>query len=301
MKTVINGRHIETELSDSDEALLTKFIELFAPLIRLPKIGRYSKMGPEQVWKRLVSQVCVMGSARHMERLQSDPIGKKNFDKAVSLKETNKRRRKKAYLTTVLTDFSATRFPKRAAENLTTLLKTQTVFSGRKVALFRNLSHKDDPRYIRDQLTKRCPIFRLKSASDFMIEVGLSQDVIALDTRVVGVFRQYFDYNLSPGRIQGNKAFYYSLEDALREYCYKKSTSLAVLDRVLFRYSGISAFELLAKHPSLFQTKNDPGLTTASIRTGKSAALLYPPIMRAVGHIKVRVNRFGIKVQKCNR
>lgn len=255
MKTVINGRHIETGISDSDKALLTRYIELFGPRVRLPKTGRYSKMDPEAVWQRLVSQVCVMGSARHMERLQADPIAKKNFDTVVSLKETKKQKRKKAYFARVFADFAATRFPNRAADRLAILLKTKTVFNQRGVTLFRELLHKDDAIHVRQQLIQRCPIFRLKSSSDFMIEVGLSRDVIALDTRVVGVFQKHFDYNLSPGRIQGNKSLYYSLEDALRKYCSKIGTSLAMLDRVLFRYSGISAFELLAKHPSLFQTK----------------------------------------------
>ncbi|PIU55321.1 MAG: hypothetical protein COS89_07695 [Deltaproteobacteria bacterium CG07_land_8_20_14_0_80_38_7] len=77
MKTIISGRHIITEVTDSDETLLTKFIELFAPLIQLPRIGLYSKMDPEEVWQRLVSQVCVTGSARHMERLEGDAIKKK--------------------------------------------------------------------------------------------------------------------------------------------------------------------------------------------------------------------------------
>jgi thermostable 8-oxoguanine DNA glycosylase len=253
MKTIISGRHIETELSTSDDAVLTKFIELFAPLIKLPRIGRYSKMGSEEVWQRLVAQVCVRGSARHMERIQTDPITKRDFNKAISLKEIKKKRKKKSYLTTVLKSFSATRFPHRAADNLTTLLKTPTVFNGHRIALFKGLSHKDDPLYVRNILTQRCPIFGLKSASDFMILVGLSHDVIALDTRVVRVFQHYFNYNLSPGKVQRKNSCYYSVEEALRKYCFKNGTSLAILDRILFRYSRVSAFEHLVQHPTLFK------------------------------------------------
>jgi len=252
MKTVISGRHIETKILASDKALLRRYVGLFGPLVRLPKIGRYLEMEPEEVWQRLVSQVCVMGSALHMERLQANPAAKETFDTAISLKETKKQKRQKAYLAEVLAEFSVTRFPNQAAGRLAILLGTKTVFNERGVALFRELSHKDEAINVRHLLMQRCPLFGLKGASDFMIAVGLSRDVIALDTRVVGVFQKYCDYNLNAGRIQGKKPLYYSLESALRKCCSEIGASLALLDRIFFRYSGISAFELLAKHPSLF-------------------------------------------------
>ncbi len=126
------------------------------------------------------------------------------------------------------------------------------MFDEDRFVLFKNLSHKNDANHIRHQLIQRCPVFRLKSASDFMIEAGLSRDVIALDTRIVGVLKDYFDYNLGPGQVQANIARYYSLEDALRKYCQKAGKSLAVLDRVLFRYSGMTVFQMMAKHPGFF-------------------------------------------------
>ena len=50
-------------------------------------------------------------------------------------------------------------------------------------------------RAIREALLANCPIFKLKSASDFMISSGLCYDVVALDTRVVGVLQRYFGFN----------------------------------------------------------------------------------------------------------
>lgn len=253
MKTSINGTRIDTVISDADEQLLTKSLELFSPFVTLSKVGRYLRMGREEVWQHLVSQVCVMGSARHMERLQTDLGVKKDFEKAISLRTTERQKRPKNYIRNVLKKYAATRFPDRSAKSLKSLLKTNTVFDGRGVTLFRGLSHKDNPIRLRHELTQRCPIFRLKSASDFMIEVGLSHDVIALDTRVVGVLQKYFGYNMSPSQIQGSERLYNSLEEAFRQICSRHGFSLAILDRVLFRYSVVSAFELMVTHPELFR------------------------------------------------
>jgi thermostable 8-oxoguanine DNA glycosylase len=104
---------------------------------------------------------------------------------------------------------------------------------------------------VRDVLMERCPIFRMKSASDFMINAGLSHDVIALDVRVVGVLQRYLGYNLAPGNVQSRRRVYLSVEDALRGACERSSHSLAHLDRVLFKFSAMSALEfaLLSSSP----------------------------------------------------
>ena len=93
----------------------------------------------------------------------------------------------------------------------------------------------------------------LKSASDFMISVGLSHNVIALDTRVVGFLRKYFNYNVEAGYIQGNRGYYFSLEAALREFCQEKGISLALLDRVIFNFSGLNLLGFLIDNPTFPQ------------------------------------------------
>ena len=75
-----------------------------------------------------------------------------------------------------------------------------------------------------------------------MINVGLSHDVIALDVRVVGVLRRYFAFNLAPSGVQGRRRVYLSVEQALREACPKRA-SLALLDRVLYSFSGTTALD----------------------------------------------------------
>ena len=98
MKTSIDGKRIGTVISDADKQLLTRSLELFGPLVKLPKVGSYLRMGREEVWQRLVSQVCVMGSARHMERLQANLGVKKDFEKAISLRAIERQKRCKNYI-----------------------------------------------------------------------------------------------------------------------------------------------------------------------------------------------------------
>lgn len=251
METVRSKRDVQTLLSDADRAALGRMIALFGQFVELDPIGRYSTMTPEDVWQMLVVQVCVMGSARLIERLYRDTAKRKEFEEVVSLRLISQQQNPVAYLAETLRNFSATRFPQKGAERLVTILQSSSVFRDGNLILFQELSHKDDAIQTRDELIKRCRIFRLKSASDFMISVGLSHDVIALDTRIINILRDHFDYNLTPTQIQSSRRSYLSLEAALREFCREQNVSLALLDRLLFRFSNLGAIELAMRYPEL--------------------------------------------------
>jgi thermostable 8-oxoguanine DNA glycosylase len=253
VETIRYKRNAKTVLSDADREALSRIIDLFGQFVELETLGRYSTMSAQDAWMALVIQVCVMGSARHFGRIESDTAKRKQFEAAVSLEQVGHQSNSLSYLRDTLRDFSATRFPQKSAERLMTVLQSSTVFQEGHLILFQGLSHTDDGIQTRDELIKRCPIFRLKSASDFMIGVGLSHDVIALDTRVVGILQDYFGYNLNPAQVQSNRKVYFSLEEALREFCRGKGVSLALLDRLLFRFSDIGAIELAIKYPGFWR------------------------------------------------
>jgi thermostable 8-oxoguanine DNA glycosylase len=251
METVRTNRDISTLLSITDGSILGRIVRSFGKLVEVESLGQYCTMTPDKLWMRLVVQVCVMGSANHIERLQSNARLHDEFEYAVSLNLVSHQRDPVSYLAENFRKFSATRFPKKGAKYLVSVLQSPTVFQNGKISLFEGLSHEANATQVRDELIKRCPIFRLKSASDFMISVGLSHDVIALDTRVVGTLQKYLSYNMTPARVQSHRRLYFSLEAALREFCQEQSISLALLDRILFRFSNMRAIELIVKYPEI--------------------------------------------------
>jgi thermostable 8-oxoguanine DNA glycosylase len=251
MQTFFNSRNIQSSINKTDSEILNRIVRFFGEYVRVEPIGRYRKMTPEAVWLQLVGQVCVMGSARHWERLHSDQATSMRFKAAISPSLLHRKRNPASHLARILSDFSATRFPNKSAKRLESVLHSSSIFRCDDLILFDGLSHNADATQTRDALISRCPIFRLKSASDFMITVGLSHDVIALDTRIIGVLQKWFGYNLPPTRIQSHRGIYLSLEAELRDFCQEHNISLALLDRLLFRFSNIGAIELVVKYPEL--------------------------------------------------
>ncbi len=251
MQTSTDKQSIHTELSDDDRRALSGIIELLGPLVNLEPIARYATMSAEEVWSTLVIQVCVMGSARHIQRLTDDSGRYRDFQEAASLPVVSKERNRAAYLARVLREFRATRFHQKGADRLAAMLSSPRVFQGDKISLLDRLSHQEDGSQTRDELIRRCPAFGLKSASDFMITIGLSHDVIALDTRLIGIFQRHFGYKLDSGKVQSNRGIYFSLEAALRGFCREKQVSLALLDRLLFNFDNLSAVDLVLDYPQL--------------------------------------------------
>jgi thermostable 8-oxoguanine DNA glycosylase len=251
METVLTNGDISTVLNITDGSILGRIVRSFGKLVEIESLGQYRTMTPDKLWIKLVVQVCVMGSANHIERLQSNTRLHDEFEDAVSLNLVSYQRDPISYLAGNFRKFSATRFPKKGAKYLALVLQSSTVFQNGKISLFEGLSHEANAAQVRDELIKRCPIFRLKSASDFMISVGLSHDVIALDTRVVGTLQKYLGYNLTTARIQSHRGLYFSLEARLREFCQEQNISLALLDRILFHFSNMRAIELIVKYPEI--------------------------------------------------
>jgi thermostable 8-oxoguanine DNA glycosylase len=231
-----------TLLTTADRKILGRIVRLFGGLVEdeVEPLGQYRTITPDNAWQLLVGQVCVMGSARHLESIRSDASKRPKFEIAVSLESLKRKRSPVSYLASVLRDFSATRFPKQAAHRLERLFQSPTVFQNGKLILFEGLSHEANRDQLRNELMSRCPIFGLKSASNFMIAVGLSHDVIALDTRIVGILQKHFAYNVNPARIQSQTRLYLSLEAALREFSSQHNISLALLDKILFSFGNNS-------------------------------------------------------------
>jgi thermostable 8-oxoguanine DNA glycosylase len=254
VETIYSKGSIRTLLDNTDREILGRIVRCFGQFVEVEPLAQYRTMTPDDVWLVLVGQVCVMGSAGHMERLQSDDAMREKFKDAVSLQVVGLQHNPVSYLEETLRNFSVTRFPNRSAERLVSVLQSLGVFQGSELVLFEGLSHNSGAVQTRDEIIERCPAFRLKSASDFLISVGLSHDVIALDTRVVGIMQKYLGYNLTPERIQSHRGVYLSLEAALREFCREQNISLALLDRLLFRFSNLGAIELAVKHPELIRS-----------------------------------------------
>jgi thermostable 8-oxoguanine DNA glycosylase len=247
MKTISHkDGTVETTISGRSTSMLLYVIESLSSSVKMPAPTENSS---EHLWHRLVSQVCVMGGARGIEKLVRAGNKKRldAFTAATSLQKWSESGFDEGYMSDALREASACRFPAKTVKKLREMAGTRQIVQGTRVVLLEGLSTSMPREKLRSELMTRCPLFGLKSVSDFMISTHLSQDVIALDTRLVGIFRDHLSYPLTAAQVQADDAVYLSVESSLRIVCEMAGITLAHLDRLLFQLSGVSVVEFFLK------------------------------------------------------
>lgn len=118
MRTKVNGTNVTTALTKADRAKLCRLLERLGPHAKVPRLGTYKKLTGDDIWLDMVGQVCVMGSARGMERILSDPGLRQGFTRSTSLTAWKKHGFEPEYMAGVLREHRATRFNVEAAKKL---------------------------------------------------------------------------------------------------------------------------------------------------------------------------------------
>lgn len=248
MQTNTTADGYVTAFTNHDREILEVVVRGFAPL--LPSEPPQPKLGSKFLWERLVAQTCVMGSAERLDRMSEEE--RRAVWDAASLEQWQARGFSLQYMTRQLQ--AATRFPNKAAQRLRELAKTPTVVEdGAKVIVLRGLRKGSDSEFMRQQLLERFKgLLGLKSVSNFMLATGLSQDVLALDQRLVGFFRNYLGYERKLPQVQRSLPIYRSVEDALRPLCASQEITLGQFDHMIFNCASISSARyLIARYAPL--------------------------------------------------
>lgn len=227
-------------LTRGDRQKVSKVLALFGPRVELEKLGRYEQFSDEDWWRLLVGQFAVMGGSRGWDGAHKVPA----FQQAIALQRCLAAPSPAEHIAAALRDHGATRFWQKTGDKLGVLVRDPRVVRDGRLVLCEGLRHGSPADELRATLLSRCPRFKLKSASDFLIGVGLSHDLIAFDVRVVGALREGFGLEATAGQVQGKRPLYLALEAALREACAEAGQPLALLDRVFYKFRGTA--ELVA-------------------------------------------------------
>ena len=226
----------KTKLEDSDYEKFSELINKFKDMDKaklVPK-GHFKELSDDEIWIKLVCQFCVAGGTRKWDKLKSDEARFNGFKRKLSLSLIVP---DITYVSGVLTN--ATRFYNRAAKFVIDNLTNSDVVQNNRVVALEDLDSSMDFNTIRKTLMERICHFGLKSASDFMISMGLSDNVAAFDTRVIGFLQKHFNFNVDISRIRSDRDRYLSVENSLRKVSEKFGIPLAKLERIIFNYGSL--------------------------------------------------------------
>ncbi len=204
--------------------------------LHYPRPDRWKRLRAEDVWRLVLGQVAVVGSAASGERLLSsrEAMAALRYRRLVRLESAARAREIHRQLRThgvrYVTPRAATCAKTRSLVRNLSFFET---FPGGPAGYIRALAAlpTDEQRIAR--VSKDLAFVKLKGARDLLAEIGLAKDVIALDVRVLGVLRA-LGLPLAPNATSSPRSYAKLEALLLREVCAPERVAGVVLDRILF-------------------------------------------------------------------
>ena len=214
-------------------SVVQKFIE--STRHRFPARDAWRKLDDDGVWKHILYQVCVVGGSASYERLVNSAAAQESlkYDTLVKLDADEQARA----INTVLRDHGV----RYASANITTCPKTRALvknlnslasYNGGPTGYLKNLSLLDENERI-ERVMRDLNYIKLKGARDLLAELGLAHNVIALDSRVLGILRT-FGADV-PKETPTDAREYQAIQQALlSQICEPLGLTGVELDRILY-------------------------------------------------------------------
>jgi hypothetical protein len=185
---------VPTTISTKKLAKFKDIRDRFLATTPLPVVGKWRLMSDETLWLRVVSQVVVVGNEAPAKRLQCTEIqAHLAFYTLANSHPTIAANAIGSALAAIGTRYVSRTQP-TGSPKVNALLKNLAVlkaFNGGPRGLVGHLAGMKTSRDRIDYLSKNFSYFKAKGARDFLATgLGMASDVIALDSRVMGIVRR---------------------------------------------------------------------------------------------------------------
>lgn len=200
-----------------------------------PERDAWKNLDDDGVWKHIIYQVCVVGSSASYERLVNSASAQKSlkYNSVIALNADEQT----IVINKVLRDHgvryasaSITKCPKTKA--LVRNLNFLSSYREGPTGYLKNLSLVNESERI-ERVMRDLSYIKLKGARDLLAELGLAYDVIALDSRVLGILRS-FGADV-PKDTPTDPEKYLTIQQALlTQICQPLGLTGVELDRILY-------------------------------------------------------------------
>lgn len=227
-----------------DKRHLKRFQEikkLFYFKTKIPVENNWKTWTNNDIWLHMVAQVIGVGGSKPAEKFEKDTKLKSEvaYEKLMQIKEKEERKKTiNQVLRAVGTRFASSKISKcKKTDALVHNFKVLMNFKGGPKGLLRRLSDfrgsNADKRRIK-YVMKIFSYIKSKGARDYLMELGLVKDAIALDIRIQNIFNKIGI--MIPKGFENNPKLYDEIEsDILMKICKPIGISGIELDRILYQ------------------------------------------------------------------
>ena len=209
---------------------------------KFPKPGRWKNLSNTEIWFWMVGQVMVVGSSGGGKRFWQSPQlqSQINYDLLVSKSDELVRNTINSVLLDAGARFASTdinkcektkallhnyKFVKELKNGFKELLEMLESFEG-------NSQELDRVYYLMEHLV----FFKNKSARDFLMNMGMNQNTLAIDVRIQNIFH-HFKIPFPEQKYFANNGIYEAMEqEIITKICQPLKISPLYFDRILYQH-----------------------------------------------------------------
>jgi hypothetical protein len=218
-------------------AELKRVVKVFAAKADIPKLHAWKRLSDDEIWRRFIVQVAVVGNAESGARLARSLRARKTLalEKLVPLSFA----RRRALVNKSLRDsgfrYSSQEFEKcRKTSAVTRNFDFLSAFPGGPKGYIKSLLKLPDDDARAARVAADMAYIKLKGARDLLVELGVVSNVVALDTRILNILEHAGA--VIPRDIRTNQDSYKQLQnELLTKICKPLGITGAALDRILFQ------------------------------------------------------------------
>ncbi|MBS3771868.1 MAG: response regulator [Bacteroidales bacterium] len=233
----IDSRIIVDDQHLSEEAIqkILKITKYLIHRISMPELGLYNTLTGDALWIKLVMLFCITEEEELPRHLTNKEAEFNRFKESLSLDVLlSKDKERENYISRVLREFHVTRFPDIQASQINGLMDNPMVIDDGSFVLLNEMDHTAmEAREIRNHLVYRAPSFNFRTASEYMIDTGLSVDVMGMDMRIIGILRNHLRLKVNGNKLEKNREVYEFVEHNMRHACERAGIPLAYLHKML--------------------------------------------------------------------
>jgi len=213
----------------------------FLPKTKIPRKNNWKNKMNNDIWLDIVRQVIVVGSSKGVERLEkrTEFMSQISYEKLVQIKnEDELKKRINEVLRAVGTRYASSDISKCKKTNaIVHNLKVLKNFKDGPRELLKKLSgfrgNNTDKRKIK-YIMKIFQYMKSKGSRDFLMELGLVENAIALDVRIQNIFNK-IDIKLPKGFETKQKLYDDIEKDILSKICKPLKLLGVEFDRMLYQ------------------------------------------------------------------
>jgi thermostable 8-oxoguanine DNA glycosylase len=229
-------------LEKKDVELIQEIYRQF-PETKFPEINNFKKCTDEELWQKIIGQIIVIGKDSPYEKVDKQKLSLKSLNKFVETQSNLP-----FYINSILLEASVRYVgsekisPK--ANWISDNFSNPKIVKNEKVVLLDNMKDllkenkinedRELEKLAREFIMKDAKGFGLKSASDFLIEIGFAKTLIAFDVRVLEFINQILKPNIPLSQRDLGPGTYLLLEESFQSLL-KVGISPSKFDRIIFQ------------------------------------------------------------------